>query len=473
MEQADVIIIGAGPAGLSAGIYAGYYGLRAIIFEENIPGGLAAEIPLLEDYPGLQAGISGRSLVEKMVEQCKKPGAEIRQFEKVNNLILGMKEKIVETDKSKYTADYVIIASGRQPKALDVPGANEFRGKGVSYCAVCDSAFFKNRKVAVIGEGTPAAEVALYLAEFASSLILACLRPRAEAERILIERLKKRDVEVLVNVEKSISEPFIPNDTLLDFSENSLLMITGPNMAGKSTYIRQCAILVIMAQIGSFIPAKSASIGIVDKIFTRIGAHDEITKGQSTFMVEMSETAEILNNLSPRSLIILDEIGRGTSTFDGLSLAWAIAEFLAVKNARTLFATHFHELTELQKEYKGVKNYNVAVKEWEDEIIFLHKIIPGGTDDSYGIYVAKLAGIPKEVLTRSKQILAQLELYSNLDQKILKKCEGEKQLSLFSDTKAPIMEEIKKDLEKLHVDSLTPFEALQKIHKWKEKINHE
>jgi len=201
MEQTDVIIIGAGPAGLSAGIYAGYYGLRAIIFEENIPGGLAAEIPLLEDYPGFYEGISGRNLVEKMVEQCKKPGVEIRQFEKVNNLILGKKEKIVETDKSKYTADYVIIASGRQPKALGVPGANEFRGKGVSYCAVCDSAFFKNRKVVVIGEGTPAAEIALYLAEFASSLVLACLRPRAEAERILVERLSKRKVEVLVNME--------------------------------------------------------------------------------------------------------------------------------------------------------------------------------------------------------------------------------------------------------------------------------
>jgi len=201
MEQTDVIIIGAGPAGLSAGIHAGYYGLRAMIFEENIPGGLASEIPLLEDYPGLYEGISGRSLVGKMVEQCKKPGIEIRQFEKVNNLNFGDKEKIVETDKSKYVADYIIIASGRQPKALDIPGANEFRGKGVSYCAVCDSAFFKNRKVVVIGEGSPAAEVALYLAESASSLILVCLRPRVEAEGILVERLAKRKVEVLVNME--------------------------------------------------------------------------------------------------------------------------------------------------------------------------------------------------------------------------------------------------------------------------------
>jgi len=201
MEQADLIIIGAGPAGLSAGIYAGYYGLRSIIFEENIPGGLAAEIPLLEDYPGFHEGISGRSLVEKMVEQCKKPGIEIRQFEKVNNLNLGNKEKIVETDKSDYTANCVIIASGRHPKTLGVPGENELRGKGVSYCAVCDNAFFRNRKVTVIGEGSPAAEVALYLAESASLVILACLRPSMQAEKIFAERLAKRKIEVLVNME--------------------------------------------------------------------------------------------------------------------------------------------------------------------------------------------------------------------------------------------------------------------------------
>ncbi|MDP6685857.1 MAG: DNA mismatch repair protein MutS, partial [Candidatus Omnitrophota bacterium] len=271
-------------------------------------------------------------------------------------------------------------------------------------------------------------------------------------------------------VEKNIIEPFIPNDTLLDSSENHLLIITGPNMAGKSTYIRQVAILVIMAQIGSYIPAKSATIGIVDKIFTRIGAHDDITKGQSTFMVEMAETAEILNNLSPRSLLILDEIGRGTSTFDGLSLAWAIAEYLQAQKVRALFATHFHELTSLQKEHPGVKNYNVAVKEWKDEIVFLHKIVPGGTDDSYGIYVAKLAGIPKEVLTRSKQILTQLELHGNLDKKISQKSKKETQLSLFSDITNPAIEKIKDELESLDVNSLSPLDALKKIDEWKEKL---
>jgi len=285
------------------------------------------------------------------------------------------------------------------------------------------------------------------------------------------------DTSIIINdgrhpvVEHSISEPFIPNDTVLDCSENHLLIITGPNMAGKSTYIRQVALLIIMAQIGSYIPAHSAQIGIVDKIFTRIGARDEITKGQSTFMVEMSETAEILNNLSPRSLIILDEIGRGTSTFDGLSLAWAVAEYLQAQNVRTLFATHFHELTALKEEYKGVKNYNVQVKEWKDEVIFLHKIVPGGTDDSYGIYVAKLAGIPKEVLERSKEILTRLELHGNLEEKIHRRSLKERQLLLFSDKFSAKINEIKKEIVSLDINSLTPFEALQKIEEWKKRLS--
>jgi len=187
-------------------------------------------------------------------------------------------------------------------------------------------------------------------------------------------------------------------------------IITGPNMAGKSTYIRQVALIVLMAQIGSFIPAKQGKIGVVDKIFTRVGASDNLVRGQSTFMVEMIETANILNNATGRSLIILDEIGRGTSTFDGLSLAWSIAEYIALNiKAKTLFATHYHELIELNKHISGVKNYNIAVREWNDKIIFLRKIIEGGTSRSYGIQVARLAGLPDEVITRAKEILVNLE----------------------------------------------------------------
>jgi DNA mismatch repair protein MutS len=213
-----------------------------------------------------------------------------------------------------------------------------------------------------------------------------------------------------------VEEKFVPNDTELDGETIRMAIVTGPNMAGKSTYIRQVALIVLMAQIGSFVPAESAEVGLVDRIFTRVGASDDLARGQSTFMVEMNETANIINNASERSLVILDEIGRGTSTFDGLSIAWSVAEFLHDKiKSRSLFATHYHELTRLAEDRKGVCNLNVAVREWNEQIIFLRKIIPGGADKSYGIQVARLAGLPKEILNRAKEILAHLESSSRAD----------------------------------------------------------
>lgn len=214
----------------------------------------------------------------------------------------------------------------------------------------------------------------------------------------------------------NIGEKFVPNDTLLDDGDNRLLLITGPNMAGKSTYIRQVALIAMMAQMGSFVPAKSAHIGVVDKVFSRIGASDDLSRGQSTFMVEMSETANILNNATSRSLVILDEIGRGTSTYDGISIAWSVAEFLLTAEgqmAKTLFATHYWELTKLEEKVPGAVNYNVAVHESEDSIIFLRKIIRGGTDKSYGIHVGRLAGLPPSVIARAKEILVHLEENAN------------------------------------------------------------
>jgi len=223
-------------------------------------------------------------------------------------------------------------------------------------------------------------------------------------------RLVIRDGRHPVLDQNLAEEKFVPNDTDLDGERMRLAIITGPNMAGKSTYIRQVALIVLMAQIGSFVPASSAEIGLVDRVFTRVGASDDLSRGQSTFMVEMNETANIVNNASERSLVILDEIGRGTSTFDGLSIAWSVAEFLHDKiKARTLFATHYHELTKLASERKGVANFNVAVREWNEQIIFLRKIIPGGADKSYGIHVARLAGIPREILDRARDILEHLE----------------------------------------------------------------
>ncbi len=213
-----------------------------------------------------------------------------------------------------------------------------------------------------------------------------------------------------------VEEKFVPNDTELDGETIRMAIVTGPNMAGKSTYIRQVALIVLMAQIGSFVPAESAEVGLVDRIFTRVGASDDLARGQSTFMVEMNETANIINNASERSLVILDEIGRGTSTFDGLSIAWSVAEFLHDKiKSRSLFATHYHELIKLAEDRKGVCNLNVAVREWNEQIIFLRKIIPGGADKSYGIQVARLAGLPKEILNRAKEILANLESSSRAE----------------------------------------------------------
>ncbi len=223
-------------------------------------------------------------------------------------------------------------------------------------------------------------------------------------------RLRLKDARHPVLDQNLAEEKFVPNDTDLDGEKLRLAIITGPNMAGKSTYIRQVALIVLMAQIGSFVPAASAEIGLVDRIFTRVGANDDLSRGQSTFMVEMNETANIVNNATERSLVILDEIGRGTSTFDGLSIAWSVAEFLHDKiKARTLFATHYHELTKLAEERSGVANFNVAVREWNEQIIFLRKIVPGGADKSYGIQVARLAGLPRDILERAKDILAHLE----------------------------------------------------------------
>ena len=214
-----------------------------------------------------------------------------------------------------------------------------------------------------------------------------------------------------------VEEKFVPNDTALDGENLRLAIVTGPNMAGKSTYIRQVALIVLMAQTGSFVPAASAEVGLVDRIFTRIGANDDLGRGQSTFMVEMNETSNIVNNATDRSLVILDEIGRGTSTFDGLSIAWSVAEFLHDKiKARTLFATHYHELTKLATERQGVCNLNVAVREWNEQIIFLRKIVSGGADRSYGIQVARLAGLPKEILDRAKEILSHLENPNGVDE---------------------------------------------------------
>lgn len=269
-------------------------------------------------------------------------------------------------------------------------------------------------------------------------------------------------------IEKMLpSGSFVQNDTYLNKTSDRLSIITGPNMAGKSTYMRQVALITLMAQIGSFVPASYAKIGVVDKIFTRVGASDDLSMGQSTFMVEMMEVASILKDATENSLIILDEIGRGTSTYDGLSIAWAVAEYIADKEkcgAKTLFATHYHELTDLEQKIVGIKNYSIAVKEKGEDIVFLRKIVPGGTDESYGIHVAKLAGVPNQVVTRANAILKTLE------RKVSVKKEDKKEVAGQLDMYNYKIAELAHELDKVDLNALTPIDALNILVKMKEKI---
>ena len=275
-------------------------------------------------------------------------------------------------------------------------------------------------------------------------------------------------------IEKMISTSnFVPNDTYLDKNSNRLAIITGPNMAGKSTYMRQVALITLMAQVGSFVPASYAKIGIVDKIFTRVGASDDLSMGQSTFMVEMMEVATILKEATNESLVILDEIGRGTSTYDGLSIAWAVAEYIADKEkcgAKTLFATHYHELTELENKIEGVKNYSIAVKEKGEDIIFLRKIIDGGTDESYGVHVARLAGVPQIVTQKANEILQSLERKNVMTNKVIDikpKKEAADSINIYNYKVAEVAHEI----DKIDFNQLTPIDALNTLVKIKEKLS--
>ena len=272
-----------------------------------------------------------------------------------------------------------------------------------------------------------------------------------------------------------IGESYIPNDILLDNQQQQIMMITGPNMSGKSALLRQTALILIMAQIGCFVPAKSADIGVIDKLFTRVGANDNISSGESTFMVEMNETSSIMNNISSRSLILLDEIGRGTSTYDGISIAWSIAEFLHENQKfqpKTMFATHYHELNNMTKKHKRIKNYNVSVKEIDKKIHFIRKLVKGGSEHSFGIHVAKVAGMPKKIISKAEKILKNLELDKTQNtQKEINNLENQDQNQLsFFQLDDPILSDIRNEIENLDVNSLTPVEALVLLNEIKKKI---
>ena len=282
----------------------------------------------------------------------------------------------------------------------------------------------------------------------------------------------------VIETEMPVGEEYVPNDIMLDSDSQQIMIITGPNMAGKSALLRQTALIVLMAQIGSFVPAESARIGLVDKIFTRVGASDNISLGESTFMVEMTEASNILNNVSPKSLVLFDELGRGTSTYDGISIAWAIVEYLHENpraKARTLFATHYHELNEMEKNFKRIKNFNVSVKEMDGKVIFLRKLMRGGSEHSFGIHVAEIAGMPKSIVRRANVILKELESDNagvgsagKPTAAIAQSREG-MQLSFFQ-LDDPVLCQVRDEIIGLDINNLTPVEALNKLNEIKKIV---
>lgn len=401
------------------------------------------------------------------------------------NKVFGYYIEISHANKESVPKDYIRKQTLVNAERFITPELKEYETKVMTaqekigaleyelFCALREKVLSQTEKIQKLAQAISHLDVLASLAWKAAEANY--VRPKIDnSDELNIVGGRHPVIEKMLQGEK-----FIPNDTLLDCAENQLGIITGPNMAGKSTYIRQVALLALMAQIGSFVPAEKMQIGVVDRIFTRVGASDELSRGQSTFMVEMNEAANILNHATPQSLIILDEIGRGTSTFDGISLAWAIAEYLhnhkQVK-AKTLFATHYHELTELERLHEGVKNYNVSVKEWNDQVIFLRKIMRGGTDKSYGIHVARLAGLPREVIQRSLEILSNLEkgaigedgkpTFSHSINGSVALNQTHEQLFLFESKEHPIVSKIKK----MNLNQMTPIDALTALAQLKKEV---
>ena len=439
-----------------------------------IKPGFSEELDKLHD---LAAG--GKQWIAKyQADQCQATG--IPNLKVAFNKVFGYYLEITHSQRDKTPPHYIRKQTVANAERYVTPELKEYeervltaseRAKELEYelfLKLRDAVQQAAKRLQTTAAALAQLDVLSSLAELAKER--GYIRPRMVAESVL--RIIDGRHPVL-----DILEPqgtFVPNDTLAGGEDGTVLLITGPNMAGKSTYIRQVALITLLAQFGSFVPAKEATLGIADRIFARVGASDELSRGQSTFMVEMTETARILNTATPRSLVVLDEIGRGTSTYDGISLAWAIVEHLHDKiGCRTLFATHYHELTDLAQSLPGLRNLNVAVKEWEDQVVFLHKILPGAADKSYGIHVARLAGVPREVNERAKQILAQLEaehLDSSGRPKLAasgkRRRSGDLQLTLFAPEEHPLLDK----LRRLALDDLKPLAALQLLSEWQNEI---
>ena len=395
------------------------------------------------------------------------------------NKVFGYYIEITNAHQTKVPEDYIRKQTIKNAERYVTPELKEYEEKVLSAdekAKELEYSLFLELRQAVAGARARLSASAGILAQLDVLASLAELararnycRPRLVEEPVLSIRDGRHPVLDLTEPEGT----FVPNDTVMGPETGRMLLITGPNMAGKSTYIRQVALLVLLAHMGSFVPAAEATIGLADRIFARVGASDELSRGQSTFMVEMIETARILHTATRRSVVILDEIGRGTSTYDGISLAWSVAEYLHDRiGCRTLFATHYHELTDLAQSLPGVKNLNVAVREWREDVVFLHKIVEGAADKSYGIHVARLAGVPREVIQRAKEILSQLE-EEHLDEfgrpRIARPEAPPKeiQLTLFAPAEHPLLDEIRG----IDLNQITPLEAMRRIEQWQSELS--
>lgn len=387
------------------------------------------------------------------------------------NKVFGYYIEVTRPHLSKVPADYIrkqTLVSAERFVTPDLKEKEELVLKAEEKINSLEQKLFEQLRKDLSDDTAIIQSAALYVAIVD---VIASMASVAEKNRYVPPEINDTDILVIKGGRHPVLEnllpsgSFVPNDTEIDASKSQIQIITGPNMAGKSTYLRQVGLIVLMAQVGSYVSAESASVGIADRIFTRVGAADKLTLGQSTFLVEMNETANILNNATPRSLILLDEVGRGTSTYDGLSIAWSVGEYLHEtpnRNARTLFATHYHELTDLANRFRRVRNFQVAVKEWQDQIIFIRKIIPGGCDDSYGIEVARLAGVPNDVTDRAKVVLRMIEageFFTANDKK--ERAEDEKDLFAFKyGNSNKIRDKVYGKVKGVSPEKMTPLEAL-------------
>jgi len=404
------------------------------------------------------------------LEQRERQRTGIRSLKVGYNRVFGYYIEVSRANLNSVPPDYIRKQTLAEAERFFTPELKEYESlilNAQEKIADLEAAIFRQlcQQISSVGEQILATARAIAQIDALSSLAEVAVRhnyvkPKLTNDDVINIKGGRHPI-----VEQSIgSDNFVPNDAYLRNKDNQLIILTGPNMSGKSTYLRQVALIILLAQIGSFVPADSANIGIVDRIFTRIGAQEDLAAGQSTFMVEMTEAANILNNATPHSFIILDEIGRGTSTYDGLSIAWAVAEFIhnhPELGAKTLFATHYHELVDLADILPRVKNFNVAVAEKGDKVTFLHKIVPGGTDRSYGIHVAQLAGLPKSVIVRAQKVLAELESHASKKGKVSRH-KAPLQIPLFP--KGSLLAD---EIAKLDIDSMSPLEAITKLYELK------